>query len=69
MRKDFKRYLLTETGRIVDTKENIVGPYWNKKKSCYVVAIFVPKLGRFITEKIEKDADTIVELGLKGERR
>ena len=69
MKTVFKRYLLTDSGRIVDTRENIVGPYWNKKKSCYVVAIFVPKLGKFITEKIEKDADTMVELWLKGEQK
>jgi len=64
MKKDFKRYLLTESGRIVDTKENIVGPYYDKKKCCYVVAIFIARLGKFITEKIEKEADTMIELGL-----
>ena len=62
--KVFKRYLLTETGRIVDTKENIAGPYYDKKKHCYVVAVFVAKLGRFNTEKIEKEADSMIELGL-----
>ena len=65
-KRTFKRYLMTETGRIFDTKENLVGPYFDKKKSCFVIASFIPRLGGFVIEKVEKESDSLIELEIGG---
>ena len=63
-KKHWKRYLLTENGRIFDTKSNLIEPYYSKNKNDWFIAVFVPRLGKFIEERIVKEANSMIELSL-----